>query len=203
MAYSYQTFSVGQVLTAAQVQQIEDNIRDHEHGQDGVNDSLAPGFVMAYAGSTEPDGWIFCYGQAISRTTFADLFGVTSTQYGVGDGSTTFNVPDLRGRVIAGRDDMGGAAANRLTNAGSGVTGTTLGNAGGAETVTLATSAIPAHAHDETGNSIGGGSSAQVNRRSDGNGTSQTTIDNTGNTGGGGAHNNVQPTIILNYVIKT
>src|SRR5438876_588451 len=64
--------------------------------------------------------FVFPFGQAISRTTYSALFALMSTTYGTGDGSTTFNLPDLRGRVIAGKDDMGGSAASRITNAGSG-----------------------------------------------------------------------------------
>jgi len=114
--------------------------------------SAPAGTVNPYAGSTAPTGWLLCAGQAVSRTTYADLFAVVSTTYGSGDGSTTFNLPDLRGRVVAGEDDMGGTAANRLTSGGSGITGTTLGASGGAETVTLtsAQSGVPAHSHANT-----------------------------------------------------
>jgi len=99
---------------------------------------------MVFFGTTAPNSsFVFPYGQAISRTTYATLFALTSTAYGVGDGSTTFNLPDLRGRVPAGKDDMGGSAASRLTNAGSGIVGTTLGASGGAEAVTLITGNLP------------------------------------------------------------
>lgn len=76
---------------------------------------IPSGAIMDYAGATEPTGWLFCAGQAISRTTYANLFAAIGTNYGAGDGSTTFNVPDYRGRVSAGRDDMGGTNAQRLT----------------------------------------------------------------------------------------
>src|SRR5262245_45971339 len=58
------------------------------------------GAVIDYAGASAPSKWLLCYGQAVSRTTYAALFDVLSTTYGVGDGSSTFNVPDLRGRVV-------------------------------------------------------------------------------------------------------
>jgi hypothetical protein len=77
--------------------------------------SVPAGSVMPYAGSTAPSGWLLSYGQAISRSTYATLFAAIGTTYGVGDGATTFNVPDLRGRLVAGQDDMGGTSANRLT----------------------------------------------------------------------------------------
>jgi microcystin-dependent protein len=77
--------------------------------------SLPPGVIVPYGGSSAPTGYLMANGQAVSRTTFAPLFAIYSTTYGVGDGSTTFNLPDLRGRGIFGADNMGGAsAANRL-----------------------------------------------------------------------------------------
>jgi microcystin-dependent protein len=68
-----------------------------------------------------------------------------ATLYGSGDGASTFNIPDLRGRVTTGKDDMGGSAANRITNSGSGIVGTTLGAVGGAEKETLITANLPAY----------------------------------------------------------
>jgi len=89
------------------------------------------GEVRDFAGSTAPDGWLFPYGQAVSRTTYSALFAVIGTIYGPGDGSTTFNLPDYRGRVSAGVDNMGGTAANRVTSGVSGISGTTLSATGG------------------------------------------------------------------------
>lgn len=166
--------------------------------------------IMPYAGSSAPTGYLLCDGAAISRSTYSTLFGLLATTYGSGDGSSTFNIPDLRGRVIAGQDDMGGASANRLTGLTGGVDGDVLGGSGGAETHTLATSELPAHDHDvdtavksnntngvagnyPTGTNLSSPSAAQI-------GVNTNSIKN---TGGGGAHNNVQPTIILNYIIKT
>lgn len=80
----------------------------------GLHDFLAPGLVLPYAGGSAPPGWLLCYGQAVSRATYAGLFEAIGTVYGTGDGSTTFNVPDMRGRVAAGKDNMGGTAAGRL-----------------------------------------------------------------------------------------
>jgi microcystin-dependent protein len=177
---------------------------------------VPPGCVLPYAGATAPDGWLLCHGQAVSRTTYADLFVAIGTVHGAGDGSTTFNVPDLRGRIAAGKDDMGGADAGRLVG---GVTNrTTLGGGGGAATHTLATSEMPAHSHgiSDPGHShqfLHGGTTPATftSRAGDGDGSNQyfqaTTGSATGisvqNAGGGGAHNNTQPTLILNYVIAT
>jgi len=86
------------------------------------------GVVEAFAGATAPAGSLLCFGQAISRTAYVGLFTALSTVHGVGDGSTTFNLPDLRGRVAAGKTDMGGSDAGNLTG------GSTLGAALGAQT---------------------------------------------------------------------
>lgn len=80
-----------------------------------VANSLVPvGSLLPYGGSSSPNSsWLLCYGQAVSRSTYSSLFAVIGTSYGTGDGSTTFNLPDLRGRVAVGNDAMGGTAANR------------------------------------------------------------------------------------------
>lgn len=112
------------------------------------------GEVRAFAGpdSALPSLWYLCYGQPVSRTTFASLFAVIGTTWGIGDGTTTFNLPDLRGRGVFGKDDMGGSAANRVTNAVSGITGTTLGVTGGNQALTSHTHAVtdPTHTHTVT-----------------------------------------------------
>lgn len=179
---------------------------------------LPAGVIVPYGGSAAPDGWLLCYGQDVSRTTYADLFTALSTTYGVGDGSTTFTLPDLRGRVVAGQDDMGGSSANRLTGLSGGVNGDTLGASGGAETHTLTaaesatltyTSAVtdPGHIHShpnsatsaERWTGIGGGASVTTANTSSA--TTGVTVATTSDAGGG-AHNNMQPTIILNYIVK-
>jgi len=149
---------------------------------------LAPtGVVLPFAGATAPSGWLLCFGQTVSRTTYADLFGVLGTTYGAGDGSTTFVLPDLRGRVAGGKDNMGGTAASRLTTGGSGVNGATLGAAGGAETHTLTNAQLPNQAIGIGGSSISRGS----------------TVADLQVIGNSQAHNNTQPTIVLNYIVKT
>jgi microcystin-dependent protein len=100
--------------------------------------SVPAGALVPYAGSTAPAGWLLCYGQAVSRTTYAALFSALGTTYGAGDGSTTFNLPDLEGRTVFGKDDMSGSAAGRLNNTGidgdtANPDGTTLGATGGAD----------------------------------------------------------------------
>lgn len=114
---------------------------------DSAIGGLPSGVVAPFAGTTAPTGWLLCYGQAVSRTTYAALFAVIGATYGPGDGTTTFNLPDLRGRVAAGKDNMGGTAASRLTTAGAGIDGTALGSVGGSQTNTLSTAHMPAHNH--------------------------------------------------------
>ena len=161
---------------------------------------MPTGAVLPYAGSSAPTGFLLCYGQAISRSTYADLFSAISTTYGTGDGSSTFNLPDLRGRVAAGQDDMGGSSANRLTDQTGGLNGDTLGDTGGSETHTLTTAQMPAHTHTVAAQQQVSGDS--TNRGGSGQLGAAATITSS-STGGDGAHNNVQPTIILNYIIRT
>lgn len=115
------------------------------HGFFGNPYNIPLGGSLLFFGTTAPNSaFVLPYGQAISRTTYSPLFSLFGTTYGSGDGSTTFNVPDLRGRVPVGQDDMGGSAASRVTTAGGGLDGATLGAVGGAQNVTLAVNQIPA-----------------------------------------------------------
>jgi microcystin-dependent protein len=162
--------------------------------------TIPTGAILPYAGGSAPSGHLLCYGQAISRSTYSDLFSAIGTTYGVGDGSSTFNIPDLRGRVVAGQDDMGGSSANRLTDQSGGVNGDVLGDTGGAETHTLTVSELAAHTHStyELWNQHAGNPQSPPPYE-----VQDTSGGTTGSAGGDSAHNNVQPTIILNYIIKT
>ncbi|MDP6769503.1 MAG: tail fiber protein [Anaerolineales bacterium] len=159
---------------------------------DGVSSPTAS--VIAYAGSSAPSGWLLCDGASISRSTYSTLYAAIGTTYGSASEST-FNVPDIEGRVIAGKE----SSDTRLTSGGSGINGGTLGSTGGTETHTLLTAEMPAHTHTQdddafTGTSAsgsGGGWHTSVGSQA------------TGATGGDGAHQNTQPTIVLNYIIKT
>lgn len=176
-------------------------------------DAAPIGAGMDYWAETLPSAnWMFAYGQAISRTTYAALFALIGTVYGTGDGSTTFNLPDKRGRVSAGQDDMGGTSANRLTGQSGGLNGDTLGATGGAEGVALTSGQLASHTHtgifvDGSGSypvAATGGSSQAGARASVGAIVSSFSgyLLGTGSTGGNETHNNVQPTIICNYIIK-
>lgn len=161
----------------------------------GTNLQTVPtGTVSAFAGSAAPTGYALCDGSAVNRTAQAALFSVIGTTYGSGDSSTTFNLPDLRGRVIAG-----------LGESLLGATADTLGEDNGAiadtKEHTLIEAEMPSHSHDYFRASADRTAPFNVgtNRTEDrGNNREATTT-----TGGDEAHNNVQPTIILNYIIKT
>jgi microcystin-dependent protein len=102
------------------------------------------GGMMPYLGTTAPNSsFVLPYGQPISRTTYAALFSLVGTTFGAGDGTTTFNIIDLRGRIPVPQDNMGGAAAGRITTAGSGVDGTTIGANGGSQNKALQRSDLP------------------------------------------------------------
>lgn len=193
-------------------------------GQISSGTSIPVGAVIDYWGTTPPDGYLLCYGQEVSRTTYASLFAVIGTTAGAGNGSTTFNVPDYRGRVSAGKDDAGGTAAGRLTTAGSGLNGASLGAAGGSQGATLTTSQLPSHTHAITGTTssagshshlynltipslgggVGGGPGVEASTSTTGaSGTHSHTLTGTASaTGDGEAHRNVQPTIICNKIIR-
>jgi len=166
--------------------------------------------VQAYAGSSAPSGWLLCYGQAVSRTTYANLFAVVSTTYGTGDGSTTFNLPDLRGRAVFGVDNMGGSAASRVTNGNSGITGTTLGAAGGSELLHAhthtATVTDPGHHHtyDEggAGGTANGYTGGGIHDPSAATSTTTTGVTVSNANAGTGSSQNMPPALMLNYLIR-
>lgn len=106
------------------------------------------GSIIHYIGPSSPNSnFVFPFGQTLSRSVYAALFAITGTTFGAGDGSTTFGIPDLRGRGMFGLDNMGGVAAGRLTVAGSGVDGTILGKVGGSETHVNTLSELATHSH--------------------------------------------------------
>lgn len=162
--------------------------------KDVVNENNPIGEIKIWSTSTAPTGFLLCDGTAVSRTTYADLFGVIGTTYGVGDNSTTFNVPNLKGKVVVG------------------VSGTetefdVLGETGGTKEVTLNETMIPAHKHSNTHYLVSGDASGYrvyEDTIKNGTGTPEAYLAtaDTGNTGGGLAHNNLQPYMALNYIIK-
>ena len=146
------------------------------------------------------------------QSTYADLFAAIGTAYGAGDGSTTFALPDLRGRAVFGVDNMNGTAASRVSAGVSGIAGATLGAAGGSEAMHqhthTATVTDPGHVHDTRGAS---GSGVQVPSTESGgqdgagsrpvmSATTGITVDNA--DAGSGSSENMPPAMMLNYIIK-
>lgn len=172
------------------------------------------GGTIDYFGTTTPNSnFVFPYGQAISRTTYSALFALLSTTFGTGDGSTTFNVPDLRGRVLAGKDDMGGSAASRLTSTYFGTSAAALGAVGGGESQTLTAGQLPSNIPNSASTVISGGTIGGTTSTGNGgtgagltipvgasNIAAATTV--TINPSGGNAHPIVQPTIISNKLLR-
>jgi microcystin-dependent protein len=167
------------------------------------------GEVVPFAGSTAPAGALLCYGQQVSRTTYAGLFAVIGAAYGGGDGSTTFNLPDLRGRVAAGKSDMGGSDAGNLT--GGGVLGAALGAQAGSASVSgnviVSSGAVGGTFNGNVTSvsiNIQGGANATVAAIGDtvaGSIMTNAITSNGANTLTGTAAT-VQPTRVLNYLIR-
>lgn len=184
----------GTKFTAARMNNIENGI---------ANGVVPTGCILPFYGNNAPQGWLLCDGSAINRTTYADLFAILGTNYGEGDNSTTFNLPDMRGKVAVGLNTNGAFDA--------------LGKSVGEETHTLSINEIPSHNH--TPSSLGSCwvynttsvSRIQIQKYNSGNWrvpSSDEGLDawkwgNTGDTGGNQAHNNIQPSLVFNYIIKT
>lgn len=194
--------------------------------------SSAPtGAILMWPTDTPPSGYLLCDGQEVSRATYATLFALIGETFGVGDGSSTFNVPNMKGRVPVGKD----AGQTEFDS---------LAETGGAKTHTLTTGEMPshthtqdahnhtqnahthtqdAHSHGENGptSASGGAGTIAADTNSSGSAAAgintatavavnqNTTATNqeatavNQSTGGGGAHNNLQPYLVLNYIIKT
>lgn len=174
------------------------------------------GGMIDYWGSSVPSSsFVFPAGQAISRSTYSALFSLFGTTYGPGDGSLTFNVPDVTGRVTAMKE----ASASLLTSSYFGGNSTTLGATGGSESHTLTTAQLASHSHGVTDthyhsggqapsknyNASGlsaGGSAIWFGGTADNTGTSAGGSISINNAGSGNAHNNTQPTIICNKILR-
>lgn len=181
--------------------------------------ALPLGAILPYTGSIAPNAnFVFPFGQALSRTTYATYFALVGTTYGVGDGGTTFNAPDLRGKSIFGLGNMGGSDRGLITVAGGNTDGTVLGGAAGAQNHTLTTPEIPAHSHGVTDpghvhnvhpttsvditvpSNMGSGSAGRhVDNENTGSAVTGISINN---AGGGGAHTIMPPYIILPFILR-
>lgn len=151
-------------------------------------DTLPIGAIMPFGSDTIPDNWLLCNGQAVSRTTYQELFNTIGITYGTGDGFTTFNLPDLQGKIPVGKDE-------------NDTDFDTLGNTGGEKEHTLTINEMPSHSH-----------MLQLRSYESASGTGQWHATYNGNesqsnvgsweTGGSQAHNILQPYIVQNYIIK-
>lgn len=195
----------GEVATAAKISQLGAN---DDYLKDAVDSAIQPGMMAAWPGTTPPDGWLAADGSAVSRSTYADLFAVLGTSRGEGNGTTTFNLPNYKGRTLVGYD-VGQTEFNAI------------GKQGGAKTHTLSANEMPAHSHgvNDPGHShhisaildnYGGGNNNNAltnypganvriaNRWVDASGTGIWL----NNAGGGAAHNNLQPYGVELIIIK-
>ena len=188
----------------------QDALQSIQRNFEALAQTLAPpvptGTVLPYAGVTAPNGYLTCDGSEVAVKDYPTLDALLGTTYGArtngsgGAGSTHFRLPDLRGRVPVGK-----ASSGTFVNVGA---------TGGSETHTLTTSEIPSHAHDTINNDPGvvtnltwsvlnnvvnTGATTDVPRSLT---LTRQTAPNTGSTGGGGSHTNLQPYIVLNHIIK-
>lgn len=177
-----------------------------------------PGAIFPFPDTNIPDGWLLCNGQAVSRTVYADLFEAVGITYGSGDNRSTFNLPDLRGRTIFGREVMGGVASSgRLTNSIVGnVNGSVLGAVGGEDrhTLTSVEASIRSHTHSFSATTTIFSGRQVVDNRSSGPSTSSPGIGYccvnmsyefvtlAASDSSATPHNNLPPLVFLNWVIK-
>jgi microcystin-dependent protein len=166
------------------------------------------GEITLWGTSTAPTGWLIADGSTVSRSTYSALFAVLGTTYGVGDGSTTFGIPNLKGKVPVGRDS-------------SDVAFDTIGETGGSKTSALVVANLPAHTHTASSTTTltngdlivrqYGGGDAKLTANSDYGpynaatitASTSTTVSGGGNgTATGDTFSNLQPYVVLNYIIR-
>jgi len=182
-----------------------DTISTFEYRRDTNLESAIPaGTIAPFAGASAPTGWLLCDGLERSIDEFPRLYSVIGTNFGGDTEQGVFQVPDLRGRAAIGKDDMGGTAANRVTTAGSSINGAALGAAGGAENVTLTVAQMPPHTHGlptvAGRNTLpDGGDTVVMNNAA---GTAFNSRSTGGTSGVTQAHQNMQPSLVTNYIIK-
>jgi microcystin-dependent protein len=184
------------------------NYEDTRYDFDGANltgiQGVNTGLIIPWSDSSIPSGFLECDGSAVSRTTYATLFAVVGTNYGVGDGSTTFNLPDLQDRVCQHKSPT----KTQFSTGGANTVAATGNVSGSAGNTTLTTPTIASHSHPmSTGSMLTVTMGGSAGRGGSG----------TGSTGGGGAHGHplasanftggsdsvLQPYLTLIYIIKT
>lgn len=178
----------GEKITELANGTVSSNALTKSQMDDSANYSPAPtGVCRMFGTTTLPGGWLLCNGAAVSRTTYANLYAVTGDRFGAGNGTTTFNLPDLTDRFIIGYDS---------TDTNFDVVGET----GGAATVTLAEAELPSHIHTGLKTLNGGG--ARMESPLTGNVNTSSFTSASGSTGGGSAHENLPPYIKMAWGIR-
>lgn len=174
------------------IKQVKAYLKDPTAGPkaliDALSSSLVPaGIVRMTAAGSVPSGYLACDGSAVSRTTYSALFAAIGTTFGAGDASTTFNVPDFRGRSPIGEGTGDAVDATSWAR----------GEKYGTENHTLDISEIPAHTHSVTqyGNLAGTAGANPI--------WANSSSVNSGSAGGGGSHNNLHPVLGIKFIIKT
>lgn len=160
-------------------------------GGSATGDTLPVGSIMPYPKATAPENWLICDGSAISRTDYSELFNAIGTTFGEGDGSTTFNLPNIKGRTIVGLDT-------------DDTDFNTIGKTLGEKTHTLTVAEMPEHNHKQSldGGNSGNSGNAAYSWSIPANQYLYTGDDLAGKTGGSQPHNNIQPSFVAAYIIK-
>lgn len=160
-------------------------------GGSATGDTLPVGSIMPYPKATAPENWLICDGSAISRTDYSELFNAIGTTFGEGDGSTTFNLPNIKGRTIVGLDT-------------DDTDFNTIGKTLGEKTHTLTVAEMPEHNHKQSldGGNSGNSGNAAYSWSIPANQYLYTGDDLAGKTGGSQPHNNIQPSFVATYIIK-
>lgn len=162
---------------------------------------MPSGAILDFAGPVAPAGFLLCDGSAVSRTTYSDLFAAIGTTWGVGNGSTTFNIPDLNGHVTMGNGTYTDTVSGSITR--------TIGQRTGAAAHVLTIPQIPSHNHTQNPHThtvaqvvgaVGAGSGNTFQFPA---GQSGSTTATNNPTGGGLEHNNMQPSVVVVKMIKT
>ena len=157
-------------------------------------DTLPIGAILPFSSDTVPNGWLLCDGSSFSVTSYPELFDVIGTTYGYDDDRNP-KLPDLRGRVAVGKKDATSADDTEFSS---------LGKTGGEKTHTLTVDEMPSHNHlrDIENKIVNNGSGGAWSPSLKGTGNMTNENNSTRNTGGGQPHNNLQPYLVTNFIIK-